>query len=184
MIRKADAGDIEPVAGIYGRVHDEEEASRTSTGWIRSVYPVRKTAEDALVRGDLYVMEEGGEIVASAVINRLQMPEYRFAAWQYAAQDREVLVLHTLTVDPVRGRRGYGTAFVRFYEALAGQLGCKVLRMDTNARNTAARRLYRKLGYAERGIVPCAFNGIPGVQLVCLEKPVGQDAIKMGIKGE
>ncbi len=42
--------------------------------------------------------------------------------------------------------------------------------MDTNARNQAARALYARLGYQEPGIVDCVFNGIPGVQLVCLEK--------------
>ena len=42
--------------------------------------------------------------------------------------------------------------------------------MDTNARNLAARRLYKHLGYLEAGIVSCVFNGIPDVQLVCLEK--------------
>lgn len=42
--------------------------------------------------------------------------------------------------------------------------------MDTNAKNTAARGFYKKLGYSEIGIVPCVFNGIPDVQLVLLEK--------------
>ena len=42
--------------------------------------------------------------------------------------------------------------------------------MDTNERNASARALYRNLGYREVSIVPCACNGIPGVQLVCLEK--------------
>ena len=54
--------------------------------------------------------------------------------------------------------------------ALARENGCTVLRMDTNAKNAAARRLYQKLGYAEPDIVPCKFNGIPNVQLVLLEK--------------
>lgn len=31
-------------------------------------------------------------------------------------------------------------------------------------------RLYARLGYREAGIVPCVFNGIKGVGLVCLEK--------------
>ena len=44
--------------------------------------------------------------------------------------------------------------------------------MDTNARNTRARALYKKLGYEEIAIVPCQFNGIDGVQLVLLEKRV------------
>ena len=42
--------------------------------------------------------------------------------------------------------------------------------MDTNALNLPARRLYKHLGYREVGIVPTTFNGIPGVQLVLLEK--------------
>ena len=44
--------------------------------------------------------------------------------------------------------------------------------MDTNAKNQAARKLYARLGYWEADIVPCVFNGIPSVQLVCLEKTV------------
>ena len=49
---------------------------------------------------------------------------------------------------------------------------CTELRMDTNARNLAARNLYAKLGYREIGIVSTVFNGIPGVQLVLLEKHI------------
>lgn len=30
----------------------------------------------------------------------------------------------------------------------------------------------KMLGYEEVGIVPCVFNGIPNVQLVCLEKDI------------
>ena len=43
--------------------------------------------------------------------------------------------------------------------------------------NTAARRLYRKLGCAEHGIVPYVFNGIPGVRLVCPEKRMKRDTM-------
>ena len=41
-----------------------------------------------------------------------------------------------------------------------------MLRMDTNEKNAAARRLYARLGYREADIVPCAFNSIPNVRLV------------------
>ena len=53
---------------------------------------------------------------------------------------------------------------------MARQTGCSELRLDTNARNTAARALYKKLGYQEIGIVPTVFNDIPDVQLVLIEK--------------
>ena len=80
------------------------------------------------------------------------------------------MVLHTLAVDPDRSGRGFGTRFVRFYEQYAKDHGCMYLRMDTNVINSAARKLYRGLGYQEVGMVPCCFNGIPNVKLVCLEK--------------
>ena len=80
------------------------------------------------------------------------------------------MVLHTLVVEPKSGGHGYGSAFVDFYEKHALEQGCPYLRMDTNEKNAAARRLYARLGYKEIGIVDCEFNGIAGVHLVCLEK--------------
>lgn len=115
-------------------------------------------------------LENGEVIVAAARINKEQVDVYANAAWNYDAPDDEVMVLHTLVVSPAVKGKGYGTEFVAFYEDFARQKGCRYLRMDTNARNTVARSLYSKLGYAEVGIVDSVFNGIPGVKLVCLEK--------------
>jgi len=79
-------------------------------------------------------------------------------------------VLHTLVVSPSASGQGIGSRFVAYYEELARERGCTVLRMDTNERNVIARRMYKKLGYREAGVASCVFNGIPGVGLVCLEK--------------
>ena len=170
MIRKAVLEDAAAVEKIYDRIHTEEEAGRMTIGWARGVYPTRRTAEDAIARSDLFVLEDGGEIAAAAIINQVQVPSYSSAKWKYPAPPEEVMVLHTLTVSPARKGRGYGKEFVAFYEDLALLKGCRYLRMDTNARNAAARAMYRKLGYREADTVQCTFNGIEGVALVCLEK--------------
>ena len=167
-IRKAAAADVPAAAAIYERIHDMEEQGKAVIGWIRGVYPTEETAGKML--RDLFVMEDGGRIVASAVINQAQVPCYAEARWSVRAPDNEVMVLHTLTVDPDCGGRGLGRAFVRFYEEYARRHGCLHLRMDTNAINVRARIMYRRLGYTEADIVDCTFNGIPGVRLVCLEK--------------
>lgn len=169
-IRKAVAKDIDGIEKIYEAIHDGEEKGLSTVGWIRGVYPTRKTAEDALARQDLFVMEENGGIVAVAVINQIQVEEYKYASWKHAAKNEEIMVLHGLAVDPGQKGKGYGRAFVAFYENYAKDHGCPALRMDTNVRNERARGLYKKLGYKEIGIVKCIFNGIPDVQLVCLEK--------------
>lgn len=173
QIRKANEGDILHITSIYSAIHTEEEKGHAVIGWKRGVYPVEENARDAVHRGDMFVMEEEGEIVASAIINQIQVPEYANCSWKYtASDDSEVMVLHTLVVSPDKKGHGYGTAFVDFYEQYAQKHSCPYLRMDTNVINHAARRLYARLGYNEAGIVHCIFNEIPEVQLVCLEKKI------------
>ena len=170
--RKAAASDLDVVTAIYDRIHAQEDAGRVSIGWVTDVYPIRYDAEQALARNDLYVCETEGRVAASGILNQRQVDVYAEGRWAYPAEDRDVFVLHTLTVDPELSGRGIGRAFVRFYEETARKLGCTVLRMDTNEKNAAARRLYAQLGYREADIVPCAFNSIPNVRLVLLEKKV------------
>lgn len=170
VIRKAAAADIPGVVKIYEKIHAWEQDGRMQIGWLPGVYPVERTAVEALERQDLFVMEENGIVAASAIINQRQVESYRDGDWRFLAGDEEVMVLHTLTVDPDRGKQGLGKKFVEFYEQYALEQNCPFLRMDTNEKNQAARLMYRKLGYREAGIIPCEFNGIPGVNLVLLEK--------------
>ena len=170
IFRKADRDDLDAIDRIYERTHDAEEAGLTTTGWVRGIYPVRQTAEDSLARDDMYVAESGGKVVATGIINRIQVNVYLDCDWEYKAPDEKVCVLHTLAVDPdARGMR-IGPEFVEFYEDVAREWDCEVLRIDTNARNARARKMYAELGYTETDIVPTVFNGIQGVDLVLMEK--------------
>jgi GNAT superfamily N-acetyltransferase len=170
VFRKAELCDLDAICAIYDAIHDREEAGLTTVGWIRSIYPTRATAEASILAKDMFVLEVDGDILAAARINQVQGEEYKEATWQFPCPDSKVMVLHTLVVSPAAARKGWGTQFVAFYEDYAARHGCTCLRMDTNARNTVARALYKKLGYTEVCVVPCVFNGIAGVQLVCLEK--------------
>lgn len=172
IIRKAEEKDLQQIEEIYSDIHTEEEQGRVTIGWDRNVYPTRETAQTALQREDLFVAEDNGRLVGTAVINRKQVEVYKEGKWQYPASDNEVMVLHTLVISPKISGKGYGKKFVQFYEEYACKNGCPYLRMDTNERNLRARAMYRKLGYHEIGIVPCVFNGIEGVGLVLLEKKI------------
>ena len=162
--------DLAAIAAIFEHTHTCEERGETHIGWIRGIYPTEQTAREAIATGDQFVMEDGGTVVAAARINQVQVDCYAAAQWDYDAPEPQVMVLHTLVVEPAAKGHGYGTQFVAFYEQYAREHGCRYLRMDTNVINQAARQLYHRLGYHEAGIVPTVFNGIPGVKLVCLEK--------------
>ncbi len=172
MIRKATAADIAAVSRIYEDIHTEEEAGRIAIGWKRGVYPTAATAIASLEKGTLFVLEENGTVYAAAKIDREEVPVYALANWEYDAAPSEIMVLHTLVVSPSAMGKGYGRQFVAFYEQYAAEHGCRYLRIDTNERNSGARKMYAKLGYKEIDTVPCVFNGIPGVRLVCLEKKI------------
>lgn len=174
MIRKAALADIDAITSIYDHIHTAEESGEAAVGWIRGVYPERETALAALARGDLFVQtdEVRGEsvVVGTAILNQEQVDVYEGASWKYDVPADRVMVLHTLVIDPFVKGRGYGREFAEYYEQYALEKGCHYLRIDTNAKNTAARAFYKKLGYEEIDIVPCEFNGIPDVKLVLLEK--------------
>ena len=166
-IRKATAADLDAIEQIYEDIHTAEEEGAATIGWIRGIYPTRKTAEAAVLRDDMFVLEDG-EIIGTGIINRTQVDVYYGAPWRFDTD--KVCVLHTLVISPKVSGRGYGRAFVEFYERWALDHNLPELRIDTNARNSAARAMYKKMGYEEIGIVPTVFNGIPGVDLVLLEK--------------
>lgn len=173
IIRKGKINDISSVVKIFDKILSKEERGEITVGWVRGIYPTEQTALSSLSSDELFVMEYGGEVVGAARINQIQVPEYSLADWQYKnAQDDEIMVLHTLVIDPDHSSKGLGRKFVEFYEEYAKKQNCPYLRMDTNAKNTTARRLYQKLGYREVGIVPCDFNGIDDISLVCLEKKI------------
>ena len=170
LYRKAEEKDIPAIAQIYSDIHTQEESGAVTIGWNRAIYPTEQTAHAALQRGDLFVQETDGRVTGAAIINRIQVESYFDAHWQYQAPEDKVMVLHTMAVHPKMQGRGIATEFVRFYERYAAEQGCTCLRLDTNATNKPGRTLYPKLGYREAGVVPCTFNGIEGVDLLCYEK--------------
>ena len=170
IFRKATRQDLPAVTQIYDDTHTELEAGRLTIGWIRSLYPNAKTALESLEADELFVAEDDGVIVGTAVINQKQGEVYDQVQWQYDVPPEQVMVLHTLAISPRAFGKGYGRRFMEFYEQYALEQGCPYLRMDVNGINVKARRFYERLGYREVGDAPCVFKGIPGIHLHMLEK--------------
>lgn len=75
LIRKAISSDIPAVEAIYDSNHDAEKSGQITTGGLRNVYPTEATASAAFQRDDLFVMEDNGQILASAIIVRVGKKE-------------------------------------------------------------------------------------------------------------
>lgn len=173
-IRKGLPSDIPAISDIYNAIHDEIENGRFNMKWYRDMYPTQSWAEEHISEGDLYIMEDGQKgIVASAVINHTALPEYHTGKWYQPENYDKILVIHTLVVHPGHTRCGYATKLIHFYEQMAASEGCNRLRLDTQAIDLPARKLYKKLGYTEVDHLPCQFKGITDIDLVLIEKILG-----------
>lgn len=171
VIRKAAEADVTSVANIYKSIHALEQAGKVSIGWNPDVYPVRETAEKALLSGTLFVMTLRGEVIASAIINNQQPEAYFLIDWQYPAIGNKVGVLHTLVVSPRMGRHGYGKLFVKYFENYCKELGCEVVRLDIQVKNSRPFNMYPKLGYRLAGIRETSFQNLPQkIELAMFEK--------------
>ena len=118
-ILRPQQSDLDAIEQIYTRVHNDEEKGLATTGWIRGVYPIRETAEQALKRDDLFVLKVEGKVVATGIINKIQVDVYKDIGWKHSVPDEEVMVLHTLAVDPLEKGKG---ANVKHFFTLLGKM--------------------------------------------------------------
>lgn len=160
MVRKAFPRDIDGVEKIYTDILLREKIHGAFTVWKAGVYPTRETAEKALYDGDLYVLEQSGEICASMIMNQVQPEEYNKISWKYNMKPEEIAVIHLLCVQPSKSGRGFGTEMIRFAVDQGITLNCGTIRLDTGAQNKPALALYTKLGFEPAGVSNMAVGGV------------------------
>ena len=152
MIRLATPADIDEIVRGYEELFDYEDAHERFSNWSRGVYPTREVAEAARAAGTLYVLREEGALRASAILNRVQPPEYAAAEWRVPAGPDEALVVHTLCVPPSQARRGAARKMLRFAAEKARREGLRALRLDTWLHNRPAAMLYASEGFRAAGV--------------------------------
>lgn len=176
MIREALPQDIDAVEKSYIDLLTYEKEHGGQSNWELGVYPTRAVAEKALVERALYVLYADDALCASVILNQRQLEDYRKIAWAYPAEDRQVLVIHTLCVPPNMAGRGYGRQMVSYAMALAREKGCRAIRLDTFAGNIPAQSLYRRMGFRLAGTAQVLFQGSIAEELVFMEYCLSPDA--------
>lgn len=153
QIRRAEAGDIRAVAGLYDTVHDyfAGTVNYCAPNWQKGRYPTEETARAALRAGALFVMKAGDTLAGAMIIDQAQHPAYKNIPWRVAAAESQVLTIHTLAVDPACRGRGIGEKLIRFAIDFCRAQGAQAIRLDTHYHNVPARRLYAKCGFSSLG---------------------------------
>ena len=169
MIRAAKQSDIAAVEKSYIELLEHEQNSGTFSNWKLGVYPTRQTAQNALEKGWLFVLEENGDICASMIVNTVQPCEHEKIAWKYKVDDDKAVTVHTLCVPPSKAGHGYGRMMMQYALDFAKKAGYEAVRLDTYAGNLPAQSLYKKLGFSSPGTAHVTLEGLITEELMYFE---------------
>ena len=129
LFKKANLEDFHRIKQFYWDLIDEMSDQNDKIGWKKGIYPTDSFLQESLDRGELFVLEEGGGLCASVILNSACNEGYAGVTWSIECGENEILVPHALAVSPSRQGKE------------------KKVRLDILGTNTAAERLYTGCGF-------------------------------------
>jgi len=148
VFRPASAHDFDAVVSLYSQAisHMCEIGIEQ---WDER-YPDADLLRDDMERGEMYVLQRGGEILAVVVVNARQDEEYAQGDWRCG---NNAAVIHRLCVHPKHQHQGIAAEVMRHAERLIAGRGYDSIRLDAFTQNPYALRLYERFGYIRAGEV-------------------------------
>jgi GNAT superfamily N-acetyltransferase len=140
-VRRCQAQDVTLVAGLL----DEATVWVGERGYEQWPLPFpRDELEAAVTRGEVYVAEIDGDVVATVTL-LWNDPTY------WGDRPPDAAYVHKLAVRRACAGRRIGSAIVEWADATAAAAGREFLRLDCLADNPGIRAYYQQLGFEHRG---------------------------------
>ncbi|MEG0376383.1 MAG: GNAT family N-acetyltransferase [Raoultibacter sp.] len=156
-LRKAEVSDLDYIMEILaqGRV---SLAALGIDQW-QGGYPHREVIEADIARGESFVAaDESGLPVATAMIACRDEIDYRHitdGTWLTESFEDSpcYVVVHRVAVSPQSKNGGIAVSFLDHAAAIANNLGCASIRIDTHPGNVPMQKLLEKCGFTRCGII-------------------------------
>lgn len=144
--------DLKEIESLYIAVCDYLIANTNYPGWKMGKYPSLAVAKAGIQTQTLFLYRLDGQVAGTVILNHSQdnhrrEDAYEDIPWGIEATGEEVLVVHTLAVNPKFMKKGVAEDLMVFAKEHAIALGAKTLRLDVTGINTPAITLYEKMGY-------------------------------------
>ena len=111
LFKEANLEDFHRIKQFYWDLIDEMSDQNDKIGWKKGIYPTDSFLQESLDRGELFVLEEGGGLCASVILNSACNEGYAGVTWSIECGENEILVPHALAVSPSRQGKGIGRYF-------------------------------------------------------------------------
>ena len=94
LFKKANLEDFHRIKQFYWDLIDEMSDQNDKIGWKKGIYPTDSFLQESLDRGELFVLEEGGGLCASVILNSACNEGYAGVTWSIECGENEILVPH------------------------------------------------------------------------------------------
>jgi GNAT superfamily N-acetyltransferase len=150
-IQKATKDNIEKVVEMCREV--SFNMMNNHIGEWEMVFPDREIIQKDIAKENLYVAlaEDGITVMACAVLDDSQNPEFDKIGWKYGKD--KYFVLRRLMVSNHYEGMGIGNTMLKYLEDVAKQLSCVSLRIELFSQNQTAIDFYNKRGYKIAGTI-------------------------------
>lgn len=162
-IRKATTADIDAIMACIA----DAQLLLKSCGvdqW-QDGYPTAEIISSDIACGESFVVTEGEDIVATAVISFAGEPTYKTIEGEWK-NNNPYAVIHRLAVRSTSRGKGYAKAIFSYAEQLCADGRITDLRVDTHADNRIMHRLLVELGYKYCGVITL----LSGSKRIALQK--------------
>lgn len=145
MLRKSTLQDIPVILQLVDEARQKMVAEGNIHQWSNG-HPSREQFEEDVARGVSYVMEEGGEVVATFALVEGPDPTYSIIYDGQWLNDRPYYVIHRIA----SGSKAHGVMRTALNYAFSLT---DTVRIDTHADNHTMQRLLEKYGFVYCGII-------------------------------
>lgn len=121
-------------------------------------YPNRAVVEADAERGDSFVIEDEGEVIATVMVGfggEVVYDRIEGGSWltESTSADPRYAAIHRVAVNTARKNKGAGLFLLASAEEYARDHGRESVRVDTHPGNVPMRRLLEKRGYERCGTI-------------------------------
>lgn len=168
VFQKANLNDFERIKNFYWDLIDEMQDQNDVIGWKKGVYPTDAFLQDSLRRGELFTLEEGGQLYACAVLNSASNEGYAGIPWHLNCRDDEVLIPHALGVRPAQQGKGIGRRIVEEILQYAKGAGKRPCGWISSARTPPRKSCIQNADFSSYRPRPCFTRTPAGRSSKCM----------------
>ena len=81
IFQKAHSNDFDRIKSFYWDLIDEIQDQNDVIGWKKGIYPTDEFLQESLLRGELFTLEEDGQLYACTVLNSESNEGYAGTPW-------------------------------------------------------------------------------------------------------